>query len=126
MEEYPRGSGQRQLRIERLAPVEVLDLEDFLPTAKRDLAEMRRELRQLCQDVENPHLSRLLDRIFSDQEFDATFSKAPAAKMYHHACVGGLLEHTLAVVRLCSFVSDEHPEIDRDLLLARRRPRVRI
>ncbi len=117
VEEYPRGSGQRQVRIERLAPVEVLDLEDFLPTAKRDLAEMRRELRQLCQDIENPHLSRLLDHIFSDQGFDATFSKAPAAKMYHHACVGGLLEHTLAVVRLCSFVAGEHPEIDRDLLL---------
>jgi len=117
VEEYPRGSGQRQVRIERLAPVEILDLEDFLPVAKRDLAEMRRELRQLCQDIENPHLSRLLDRIFSDQEFDATFSKAPAAKMYHHACIGGLLEHTLAVVRLCSFVAGEHPEIDRDLLL---------
>ncbi len=41
VEEYPRGSGQRQVRLERLAPVEIMDFEDLLPVAKRDLAEMR-------------------------------------------------------------------------------------
>jgi len=117
VEEYPTGSGQRQVRIEQVEPVEILDLEDFLPRTKRDSAEMRRELRQVCQDIENPYLSRLLDHTFSAQEFATTFSKAPAAKMYHHAYIGGLLEHSLAVVRLCRYVCDEHPEIDRDILL---------
>jgi len=117
VEEYPPGSGQRQVRIESLEPAEVLDLEDFLPRTKRDLSEMQHELHHVCRGIENPHLFRLLDHIFSDEEFATTFSKAPAAKMYHHAYVGGLLEHSLAVVRLCSFLCDEHPEIDRDLLI---------
>jgi len=117
VEEYPLGSGQRQVRIEYLEPVEILDLEDFLPRTKRDLTDMRRELRQVCQAIENPYLSQLLHLTFTDEEFATTFSKAPAAKMYHHAYIGGLLEHSLAVVRLCSFLCDEHPEMDRGLLI---------
>ena len=115
VEEYPAGS--RQVRIERLQPVEIRDLSPFLPQAKRDREEMRRELLQVRAGIEDPSLSELLDHLFSDEEFETTFSRAPAAKKYHHACIGGLLEHTLGVVRLCSFVADEHPEIDRDLLL---------
>jgi 3'-5' exoribonuclease len=92
-------------------------LERELPTAKRDLEEMHTELTRVREGVENRYLSRLLDHVFSDEEFYARFSKAPAAKKYHHACIGGLLEHTLSVVRLCSFVADEHPEIDRHLLV---------
>jgi 3'-5' exoribonuclease len=115
VEEYPAGS--RQVRIERLQPVQILDFAPFLPQAKRDREEMRQELLQVRAQIKHPYLSRLLDRLFGDEEFEATFSKAPAAKRYHHACIGGLLEHTLAVVRLCYFVADQHPEIDRDLLL---------
>ncbi len=115
VEEYPAGS--RQVRIERLQLVEIQDFSPFLPQAKRDLEEMRRELQQVLADIEDPYLSQLLDHLFSDEEFETTFGRAPAAKKYHHACIGGLLEHTLAVVRLCSFVAHEHPEIHRDLLL---------
>ena len=115
VEEYPAGS--RQIRIERLQPVLIKDFSPFLRQAKRDREEMRQELLQVRADIENPHLSRLLDHLFSDEEFETNFSKAPAAKRYHHACIGGLLEHTLAVVRLCYFVADQHPGIDRDLLL---------
>jgi len=115
VEEYPAGS--RQIRIERLQPVEIQDFSPFLPQAKRDREEMRQELLQVRATIHEPYLSRLLEHLFGDEKFETTFSKAPAAKRYHHACIGGLLEHTLAVVRLCSFVAKEHPEIDRDLLL---------
>ena len=115
VEEYPAGS--RQVRIERLEPVEIEDFAPFLPQAKRDREEMRRELQQVLAQIEDPYLSGLLEHLFGDEEFANTFSKAPAAKKYHHACIGGLLEHTLAVVRLCSFVADQYPEIERDLLL---------
>ncbi len=117
VEEWPEGSGERQVRIERLEPVEIEDFEDFLAVAERDSADMQQEMLQVRAQIENPHLSRLLDHLFSDEEFYASFSKAPAAKFYHHAYLGGLLEHTLSVVRLCSFVADQHPEMDRDLLL---------
>jgi 3'-5' exoribonuclease len=115
VEEYPAGS--RQIRIERLQLVEIQDFSPFLPQSKRDREEMRLELQQVLGDIEDPYLSKLLQQLFGDERFEATFSKAPAAKRYHHACIGGLLEHTLAVVRLCYFVADQHPEIDRDLLL---------
>jgi 3'-5' exoribonuclease len=115
VEEYPVGS--RQIRIDRLTPVEIRDWEPFLPMAKRGREEMEEELRGVLASIEDPHLSQLLDQMFSDQEFAATFSKAPAAKKYHHAWVGGLLEHTLAVVRLCSFLAGQHPELAHDLLL---------
>jgi 3'-5' exoribonuclease len=115
VEEYPAGS--RQVRIERLQPVQIRDFSPFLPQAKRDREEMRQELLQVRATIHEPYLSRLLDGMFGDEEFANTFSRAPAAKRYHHACIGGLLEHTLAVVRLCSFVAHEHPEIHRDLLL---------
>jgi len=115
VEEYPAGS--RQVRIGRRQPVEIEDFSPFMPQAKRDREEMREELKQVLEGIEDLYLSQLLQRLFSDGEFEATFTKAPAAKKYHHACVGGLLEHTLAVVRLCSFVAQEHPEIHGDLLL---------
>ena len=115
VEEYPAGS--RQIRIERLQPVEIRDFSPFLPQAKRDREEMREELLQVRATVKDPYLSELLEQLFGAEEFAVTFNKAPAAKRYHHACIGGLLEHTLGVVRLCSFAADEHPEIDRDLLL---------
>lgn len=115
VEEYPAGS--RQIRIERLQPVVIKDFSPFLPQSKRDREEMRQELLQVRATIKHPYLSKLLQQLFGDEDFEATFSKAPAAKRYHHACIGGLLEHTLAVVKLCSFVASEHPEIDRDLLI---------
>jgi len=115
VEEYPAGS--RQVRIERLQPVEIQDFSPFLPQSKRDREEMRRELDEVLASIGDPDLSRLLHLLFSDEEFETIFHKAPAAKKYHHACIGGLLEHTLGVVRLCSFVAGQHPEIDDDLLL---------
>jgi len=115
VEEYPAGS--RQVRVERLQPVEIQDFSPFLPQARRDGEEMRRELDEVLASIEEPYLSQLLHLLFSDEDFEDIFHKAPAAKKYHHACIGGLLEHTLGVVRLCSFVAHEHPELDPDLLL---------
>jgi len=60
VEDYPLGSGQRQVRIEYLEPVEILDLEDYLPRTKRDLADMRKELRQFREGIGTAYLSRLL------------------------------------------------------------------
>jgi len=78
---------------------------------------MVEELDQLVRELTDPHLSALLDVLFSEQSFRGIFFKAPAAKMYHHACIGGLLEHSLAVTHLCRYLCDRHPELNRDLLL---------
>lgn len=114
---YPPQSGELQIHIDKITPIALKDLQEFLPHAKRPLTDMVEELDQLAREIRDSHLSALLDVLLSDQSFREIFFKAPAAKMYHHACIGGLLEHSLAVADLCRYLCDRHPELNRDLLL---------
>ncbi len=115
---YPPESGELQIHIDKITPIALKDLQEFLPHAKRPLTDMAEELDQVVRDITDPHLSALLDVLFSEPSFRDIFFKAPAAKMYHHACIGGLLEHSLAVTNLCRYLCDRHPELNRDLLLS--------
>lgn len=109
--------GQLQVNIDRIAPARLLDAEDFLPSATRPLEEMTKELDALLASIQDPHLSGLLSSIFGDAQTHEAFCRAPAAKHYHHACVGGLLEHSLAVARLALVACELYPQLDRDLVL---------
>jgi len=109
--------GQLQIGIERIVPAKILNLEDLLPTARRPIQEMTQELDGLLDGIEDPHLSGLLTSIFHDPQTLRAFCHAPAAKHYHHACVGGLLEHSLAVARLVLTACDLYPQLDQDLVL---------
>jgi 3'-5' exoribonuclease len=104
-------------RLERADPGQV-DATDFLPVTERDVDQMLDRLLQISKTVENEHLSRLLAAFFEDEIFVALFKKAPAAKKMHHAYLGGLLEHTLSIVRLIQAVSGHYKGVDKDLLLA--------
>jgi 3'-5' exoribonuclease len=75
-------------------------------------------LKGLLNTLENPHLKSLVQRFWADKQFMALFSKAPAAKNFHHSYLGGLLEHTLAVCQLAVNIVRFYPELDKDLLLA--------
>jgi len=96
---------------------EPVDPADFLPVSQRDPDEMLAELKLILSTIRCPSLSQLLRRFFDDPEFIGAFREAPAAKRAHHAWVGGLLEHTLGVVRACAALADLYPRVDRDLLL---------
>lgn len=111
--------GEKQLVLVNLRPAQPEEYEhaDFVRMASRPLAEMEVELDEVIELVENPHLAGLLRAIFNDSEFRARFLHAPGAQHLHHACVGGLLQHTLAVAAVCRQAAALHPEIDRDLLL---------
>ncbi len=89
--------------------------EEFLPTSERDRETMLRELGGLLDSITDPDCQRLLRAIFT-QEFLEDFGRAPAARSMHQAYVGGLVEHTLNVVRICDTVAQLYPETDRDLL----------
>ncbi len=65
----------------------------------------------------NPHLRALVFRFFDDPSIGAAFQEAPAAKRLHHAWLGGLLEHVLALVRVCRATAPFYPEVDPDLLV---------
>ncbi|PLX41717.1 MAG: hypothetical protein C0608_05000 [Deltaproteobacteria bacterium] len=93
-----------------------VDWAKFLPSSKRPAEEMLAELKETLGEVQNPYLTNLLDSFMDDAEFINALSIAPAAKGMHHAYVGGLLEHTLGVVKLALMLAGSY-EVNRDLLV---------
>ena len=111
--------GKMQLIVQDLKKIEenLIDLGDFLPVSKRSTEEMRNELDGILAALTNPHIEGLLRAFFDDPAFFARYSKAPAAKAMHHVFLGGLLEHSLAVVALAGDVATRYPQVNRDLLI---------
>lgn len=97
---------------------EQVDLADFLPESPRDNAEMRQELTGVVAAIANPHLRALMEAFLADEPFMALYCKAPAAKGMHHVYLGGLLEHSLALVRLVKTIVPLYGGINEDLLVA--------
>jgi 3'-5' exoribonuclease len=111
-------NGQMQLTVDSFRKhTGEVDPSDFLATTCRDVDEMFAELRGIVDEVKNPRLSRLLASFFDDEQTSKLFREAPAATKVHHACIGGLLEHTLNVVKSCAALAGIYADADRDLLL---------
>lgn len=105
------------LDIEEVSEDEV-DLSHYLAVSPRDPAQMEREFGQFIAGLEDPGLKALGQVFASDEEFMERFRRAPAAKLVHHAYLGGLIEHTLEVAAICAALSERFPDsLDRDLLL---------
>jgi 3'-5' exoribonuclease len=96
---------------------EDIKLEDYLPGTEQDVNKMFSELKQIVSSIKQPHLKNLLNLFFSDKDFCRGFCSAPAAVQYHHAFLGGLLEHTLSVAKLGDTIAPLYPELNRDLLI---------
>ena len=91
---------------------------DYLPVSKKDIGAMYQELLGFVRSVKNPYLSKLLNSFFAEDEaFAKAFQFHSAAKTVHHGFVGGLLEHTLSVTKLCNYYAGYYPQLNRDLLL---------
>ncbi|MBS1459520.1 MAG: HD domain-containing protein [Clostridium sp.] len=91
---------------------------DYLPVSKKNIKEMYEELLGCIGTVKNPYLQKLLSIYFVDSPaFAKAFQFHSAAKSVHHGFVGGLLEHTLSVAKMCDFYSSCYPQLNRDLLL---------
>jgi 3'-5' exoribonuclease len=107
--------GATQVNISGVFRCELEDVSEFLPVARRSQQEMVDELQRLISSIKNPYLKQLLKEVLGDPDFQDRFFAAAAAKTMHHACVGGLLEHSLDVARQVVVVSKRYPEMDRDL-----------
>ncbi len=91
---------------------------EYLPVSSKNVDTMYQELSGLIESIENPYLKQLLESFFiKDEAFAKTFRNASAAKSVHHGFVGGLLEHTLSVTKLCDYYCSAYPILKRDLLL---------
>lgn len=111
--------GALQLNIKRVrrARAGEYNPEDYLPVSERDIDEMYGELMAYVDRIENEYLRKLANYYFRDNEgFIKAFKFHSAAKSVHHGFVGGLLEHTLGVIKLCDFYVKQYPLLNRDLL----------
>lgn len=94
------------------------DPADYLPVSRFGIEDMMKELMGFIGSVKNPYLHELLEALFiKDEAFLKAFKQSSAAKTVHHGFVGGLLQHTLAVTKLCDFYCTQYPILNRDLLL---------
>lgn len=91
---------------------------DYLPISSKGIEPMYEELLSYIAGIQNPYMKKLLEAFFvEDTEFIKTFKMSSAAKTVHHSFVGGLLEHTLSVTKLCDYYCSAYPLLNRDLLL---------
>ena len=119
-----RGSAWKdavQLDIRRLDRVgdddEVLEGRSFVPEGRRDVEELAGELDFLAGEITHPQLRALTEAVWQGPDRDALL-RSPATAKDHHAHLGGLVEHTIAVAATCMTVAERHQVLDRDLLLA--------
>ena len=112
--------GARQVNINRIrkAGEGEYDPKEYIPASKYDIEEMYAELKGIIATIKEPHLKQLTEECFiNDKEFVKEFKIHSAAKSVHHGFIGGLLQHTLAVTKMCVFLADNYPILDRDLLV---------
>ena len=92
---------------------------DYLPVSKFDIGEMYQELLDYINKIENKYLKQLMRMFFvEDEAFIKRFKQSSAAKTVHHGFVGGLLQHTLSVTKLCDYYCSAYPLLNRDLLIS--------
>ena len=113
--------GALQVNVKRIRKCREGEYEpsNYLPVSKYDIEEMYGELLGFIDKVKNPYLNQLLQAFFvGDEDFIGAFKKSSAAKTVHHGFVGGLLQHTLSVTRLCDYYCKAYSVLNRDLLIA--------
>jgi 3'-5' exoribonuclease len=117
--EVDEFQGTLQLRILKLRKGEETEvfIDDFLPRTPLDIEKMFSEVKAIASGVQQPHLQKLLEAFFADEDLVKKFKLAPAAKGVHHVYLGGLLEHTLSVVHLIQLIGPRYKGINLDLLI---------
>lgn len=110
--------GVKRVSIELMSAAEAYAIEDMLASGRRAREELVADLRALASRVRNRELRSLLSAIFGDTEFFERFITSPGGQHHHHAYVGGLAEHTVAVASICSDLGELYPEVDMDVLIA--------
>ncbi|NLX59617.1 MAG: HD domain-containing protein [Phycisphaerae bacterium] len=111
--------GRPQLVIEACIPVDEKDvtISEFLPATQHDIGQMEAELREIMATMAEGPVRSLAQAFLDDKELMAAFRRSPAAKTFHHAYIGGLLEHTLGIMRVAQKILPLYPLLNGDLLL---------
>jgi len=111
--------GNLQVIVEAISQADrgEVDVADFLNRSRFDNDELWTRFVEIVESVTDEDLRRLLDAFRADDSLVEKFRAAPAAMYHHHACVGGLLEHTVAVMELAVLIGERYEILDSELLL---------
>lgn len=114
-----QGALQINVKRARVCREGEYDPANYLPVSRYNNDQMYKELLGLIDSIENSYIKTFLQAFFvEDEAFIKKFRRSSAAKTMHHGFVGGLLEHTLSVTKLCDYYCTRYPLLKRDLLLA--------
>jgi 3'-5' exoribonuclease len=112
-----RFRDELQVEVSAISRADAADPAEFLPVAYRDLDELDGFLEHLAREVHDPAYAALLEQLVGDAALRAEWRRAPCTRGGHHAYLGGLLEHTVAVGTLALEAAQLHPRLNSDLLL---------
>ena len=107
-----------QVDVRAISRAEAADPAAFLPVAYRDMEELDGFLEHLAREVHDRQYRALMERLLGDDDLRAAWRRAPCTRNGHHAYLGGLLEHTVAVATLAHETTILHPRLNSDLLLS--------
>jgi 3'-5' exoribonuclease len=112
-------NGETQITISNIQKISDKEIssKDFITSSKYDIEEMYKELAGYIDLIKDSDYRKLLNNFFSNPDFLHKFKTAPASTGIHHAYIGGLLEHTLFMLRLSRSVPNVYPELDYSLLV---------
>ena len=111
------GNLQMNIKQLRVADEGEYDPADYMPTSEKSVDGMYEELMRYGKQVKNPYLQQVIRYYFvNDEQFIKSFKAHSAAKSVHHGFAGGLLEHTLSVVKFCEYMAGAYPILNKDLL----------
>jgi 3'-5' exoribonuclease len=94
------------------------EIADLMPHTEKDIDQMCARVIEICGTISNRPLAALVRAYLEDKELMGQFCRAPAAMNFHHAFIGGLLEHTLNAMEVADAVCKFYPALNRDLVVA--------
>jgi 3'-5' exoribonuclease len=116
--EFPSGSGKFNMVInviDELKEGEYL-IEDFVMASENNSDDLVLEIGKAIKEMKDVQLKRLLKAFFCDNNFTKQFYNAPAAVVHHHNYMGGLLDHTVEILKICRTMCKIFPDLNQDLL----------
>jgi len=105
-------------RIRKAAAEEAPNRRAYLPHSDLTAEQAAADLDEIISTITNDPLKTLLEAVFGDEEFRVRFVDAPGGKLWHHATLGGLAEHTISIAWLAAQMAEHYPQLNRDLLVA--------
>ena len=113
--------GKAHLSIDKIrsaVETDKVDIEQFLPRSRENPQELLIKLTAYIKEIDEPHLQQLVTGVFENPDITDRLLRTPAGKLWHHCYMGGLLQHTLSVVRHCISMAKEYENINVPLLIA--------